>query len=75
MLVVEESLVVPARLSPDGDFLETVDDVEALDVVDDILDELIELVLRRGGWIALAEHGRLAAHDAVALTLRTKAGQ
>ncbi|EYR61807.1 hypothetical protein N866_16080, partial [Actinotalea ferrariae CF5-4] len=62
-------------LSPDGDFLEPAEDPEALDVVDDIIDELIELVLRRGGWIALAEPGRLTAHDGVALTLRTKAAQ
>lgn len=75
MLVVDESLVIPARLSPDGDFLEPAEDPEALDVVDDIIDELIELVLRRGGWIALAEPGRLTAHDGVALTLRTKAAQ
>ena len=75
MLVVDESLVIPARLSPDGDFLEIVGDLEALDVVDDIVDELIELVLRRGGWIALADPGRLTAHEGVALTLRTKAGQ
>ncbi len=70
MLVVDESLIYPARLSWDGDLVERADDVDAPDVVDDLVDELIELVLRRGGWIALAQTGTLDAHDGVALTLR-----
>lgn len=71
MLVVEETLTMPARLSADGDRVERAFDVEAPDVVDDLVDELIEVVLRRGGWVALAEPGALAPHDGVALTLRS----
>lgn len=68
MLVVEEGLYFPARLSPDGDWLTPATDVEHPDVIDDVVDELIETVLDRGGWVALVRDGRLAAHDRVALT-------
>ncbi len=71
MLVVDDSLAVPARLSPDGDLVETAADPTAPDVIDDLVDELIELVMLRGGWIALARSGTLADHDGVALTLRS----
>ena len=72
MLAVEEGLFFPARVSEDGDLLEPADDVEHPDVVDDAVDELIELVLDRGGWVALVEDGALAGHDRVALTLRSR---
>lgn len=70
MLAVEEGLFAPARLSADGDYLHPATDVEHPDVVDDVVDELIETVLHRGGWVALVEDGALAEHDGVALTLR-----
>ena len=70
MLVVEESSTYPARLSPDGDLLTPATDVEHPDVIDDAVDELIELVLARGGWVALADEGTLAEQEGVALTLR-----
>jgi len=69
MLAVEEGLFYPARVSPDGDVLTPAGDVEHPDVVDDAVDELIELVLVRGGWVALVADGALAAHERVALTL------
>ncbi len=70
MLAVEDSLFYPARLDPDGDLLTPATDVEHPDVIDDAVDELIELVLARGGWVALTDDGALAAHDRVALTLK-----
>lgn len=70
MLVVEEGFRFPARLSADGDQVTAAADVEAPDVIDDLVDELIELVLDRGGWVALARDGSLADHDRVALTVR-----
>jgi hypothetical protein len=70
MLVVEEGFFHPARISADGDFLTPADDVEHPDVIDDAVDELIELVIQRGGWVAFAEDGALADHDRVALTVR-----
>jgi hypothetical protein len=72
MLAVEQGLFYPARLSGDGDLLIPATDVEHPDVLDDAVDELIELVLDRGGWVALVEDGLLAAHGGVALTLRSK---
>ncbi|MGY1833547.1 hypothetical protein ACI79P_00360 [Blastococcus sp. SYSU DS0510] len=70
MLAVEEGFTYAARLSPDGDFLTRADDVEHPDVVDDVVDELIETVLLRGGWIAFVDDGALAEHGRVALTIR-----
>ncbi len=70
MLAVDESLYYPARLSDDGDTLIAADDAEHPDVIDDAVDELIELVLVRGGWIAFTTAGALDDHDGVALTTR-----
>ena len=72
MLVVEDTLLYPARLAGGGHLLTPAEDVDAPDVIDDAVDELIEIVLQRGGWVALAEDGALAQHDRVALTLRNK---
>ena len=72
MLVVEEDLFRAARVSDDGDHLLTAEDVEAPDVLDDVVDEVIEAVLRRGGWVALASPGALAAHGGIALTVRDR---
>lgn len=70
MLAVEESYVFPARVSEDGDYLVAAEDTEHPDVIDDAVDELIELVILRGGWVAFVDDGRLADHDRVTLTLR-----
>ncbi len=72
MLAVEEGYFYPARVDGSGELLSPADDVEHPDVIDDAVDELIETVLRRGGWVALVEDGALADYDRVALTLRTK---
>lgn len=70
MLAVEEGYFQPARLDPTGDLITPAPDADHPDVLDDAVDELIEAVLRRGGWIALVDDGALASHDRVALTLR-----
>lgn len=71
MLAVEEGLFFPARLSDDGDYLLPADDIEHPDVLDDAVDEIIETVLQRGGWVALIEDGALPVeHERIALTLR-----
>jgi hypothetical protein len=70
MLAVEQGLFFPARISSDGDFLTPATDVDHPDVIDDAVDEVIETVLRRGGWIALVEDGALADHDRIALSVR-----
>ncbi len=70
MLAVEEGYFYPARIDGSGELLTPADDIEHPDVIDDVVDELIETVLRRGGWVALVEDGALADHNRVALTLR-----
>lgn len=70
MLAVEEGLFYPARVLGDGHRIEPTTDIEDPEVIDDAVDELIELVLSRGGWIAFAEEGLLAEHEGVALVLR-----
>lgn len=72
MLAVEESLFYPATISDDGDFLMPADAVGGEGVIDDAVDELIELALQRGAWVALTEDGALAGYDRVALTLRPR---
>lgn len=70
LLAVEEDYFYPARLDSDGDTLTPAVDVDHPDVIDDIVDELIEIVLGRGGWIALLPAGQLPADTHLALTLR-----
>lgn len=70
MLAVDESLFYAARLSDDGGTLVPADDPESPDVIDDAVDELIELVLTRGGWIAFTTPGALDRHHGIALATR-----
>lgn len=70
MLAVEEGLFYPARVSHDGDLIRPAHDLEHPDVIDDAVDEVIETVLRRGGWVALLQDGALSARERIALTLR-----
>lgn len=69
MLAVEEGYFYPARIDGSGQLLSPAEDIEHPDVIDDVVDELIEIVLRRGGWVALTEDGSLAGHERVALTM------
>jgi Bacterial archaeo-eukaryotic release factor family 3 len=71
MLAVEQGYFQPARLSADGDTLTPTDDIHAPDVLDDAVDELIEAVLARGGWVALLDDHTLPDTTRVALTLRS----
>ena len=72
LLAVEEDYFFPARLDADGDGLTPATDVDHPEVIDDIVDELIEIVLARGGWIALLPTGALPAGTHLALTLRNR---
>ncbi|KRE27151.1 hypothetical protein ASG82_11875 [Mycobacterium sp. Soil538] len=69
LLAVEEDYFYPARLGQDGDSLVHTDEVDRPDVIDDAVDELIEIVLGRGGWIALLPPGELPGGARLALTL------
>ena len=68
LLVVEETYAFPARLS-DGHLVAAVD-IEAPDVIDDAIDELIEIVLNNSGRVAILPDGNLADHDRLAAVLR-----
>jgi len=70
-LLVEDGYRHRARLSPDGDAITPAkDDVTASEVIDNLVDELIQTVLTRGGSIVLAHDGALPEHGRIALTLR-----
>ena len=69
LLVVEETYAVAARLA-DQHRLEPTDDIEAPDVVDDIVDDTIELVLRSGGTAVLVAEGELEEQQRIAAILR-----
>jgi hypothetical protein len=59
LLLVEQSFAMPARLSTDGLALELTLDREHPDVLDDAVDELIEVVLVRGGLVRFVPDGTL----------------
>ena len=69
MLAVDHTYFYPARLSEDGDHLDPATDVEHPEVIDDAVDEVIEQVLLRRGWVALVEPGSLPAGEQIAVTL------
>jgi hypothetical protein len=69
LLVVEQHFAMPARMVAGGRYLEPSDDGEHPDVIDDAVDDLIERVLRRGGFVSVVPDGTLRDHGRVALTL------
>jgi Bacterial archaeo-eukaryotic release factor family 3 len=68
LVVVEETYSLAARIF--GETLEPTNDVESPDVVDDVVDELIEAVLRHGGKAIIVNDGELANHQRIAAALR-----
>jgi Bacterial archaeo-eukaryotic release factor family 3 len=68
LVVVEETYSMAARVF--GETLEPTEDVEAPDVVDDVVDEMIEAVLRHGGKAVIVNDGELADHQRIAGVLR-----
>lgn len=71
MLAVEEGYFYPAWVSDDGDELTPTNNPAELGAIDDVVDELIEGVLTRGGWVALVQDGIVPDGARVALTLRS----
>lgn len=69
LLLVEQSAAMPARLSDDGYFMRPAqpEEREHPEVIDDAVDELIELVLARGGDVRFVPDGALADRGRVAL--------
>ena len=72
-LVVEEGFQCPAVVAPTGlrriDF-QRVRVAEAGDVRHDLVDDLIEVVIQRGGWVAFASNGTLTQHHRICLVSR-----
>lgn len=68
-VVVDANYAQPARLSDDGLDLTLVDDPTPMDVLDDAVDDVIELVLQKGGEVVFVDGG-LDRHDRIALLLR-----
>lgn len=70
LLVVEEGFDYPARVDPVTNAVEPAADVEAPDVVDDLVDETIEAVLRARGRVVLVPDGTLTDAGRIALVVR-----
>lgn len=67
-LVVEDAYFVAARLT--NGHIARADDREAPDVVDDIIDDTIEAVLRHNGKAVIVPDGELDEYDRIAAVLR-----
>jgi hypothetical protein len=72
VLVVEDSFKYPARVSEDGRRISKVEqeEIEAPDVVDDAVDEIIEAVMLQGGRVEFVDDGALEDHRGIALITR-----
>lgn len=68
LLAVEEGYHLAARV--DGHRIEPVDDPTSPGVVDDVVDELIEQVMRTGGRVVMVSDDELDDHQRVAAVLR-----
>ena len=67
-LLVERDLRQAAKVN--GDSIELVDDPKAPGVVDDIVDDIIEEQIRKGGEVRILPNGLLAEYKGIALLLR-----
>lgn len=68
LLVVEDDYRLAART--DGDHLAPVDNGDVAGAADDVVDELIEAVLRAGGDTVMVPSGELSDYDRIAAVLR-----
>ena len=72
MLMVEEGYYVPAVMGRAGPVLSSGPPTEpevGQPTLHDLVDDLIEMVIERGGWVAFARDGALSEHRRVALVL------
>ncbi len=69
LLLVDPTLNAAGVLDESGSRLTRVEDPTAPGVIDDVVDELIELVIAKGGTVVFQEEG-LDDHEGVALILR-----
>lgn len=69
LLIVEKNYHVPAIVAANGG-LELVEQVGGTEVMDDAVDEIMEIVLGKGGNVALVEDGSIPGGQPIALVLR-----
>ncbi len=69
-VIAESGFHYPARLEDHGMRLVPAEDSEAPDVIDDAVDELIELVIDKGGEARFLDDGVLQQHNRIAAILR-----
>jgi hypothetical protein len=70
LLLVEESFEYPAYVDPNNGQVTGTDDRDRPGVIDDLVDEIIEVVLARGGRCHIVPDGSLAGYDRIAMKLR-----
>lgn len=70
LVVVEENYTYAARTDPDSNHLVAAADVADPEVVDDVVDEIIEIVLAKGGRATIVPDGTLATRGRIATALR-----
>ncbi len=70
LLLVEKGFHFPGHVDESGLQLTPADDATQPGVIDDAVDEIIEMVLRKQGEVVFLEDGQLAQHQRIALTLR-----
>ncbi len=70
ILLVEEDFHYPARLDETSGGIIPAEDVNAPDVMDDAVDEIIETVLDKQGRVVFVDNGQLKDHHGIALILR-----
>jgi len=69
-LLVERDYHTPGRLDESGLLLLSADDATATDVIPDAVDEVVEMVLNKGGEVVFTENGALEKYQRIALVLR-----
>jgi hypothetical protein len=70
LLLVEAGFHYPAVVDESGLVLSPSDTAAAPGVIDDAVDEVIEMVLAKGGRVMFADDGALAAHQRIAMVVR-----
>ncbi len=70
LAVVEENYTYSARVEPHTNHLAAAADVEHPDVIDDVVDEILEIVLAKGGRVAIVPDHTLTNSGQIAMALR-----
>ena len=69
-LIVEEGFHYPARVDASSLHLSPADDIRSPDVIDDAVDDVIETVMVKGGYIVFVDDSTLTQYQSITLILR-----